>query len=75
MDTPDFDEKQQQLVLCFVTVDSKIVFFRMMFQPPGGFYPLVLLTPNGLYIVDAFSTLFCTSIFIQKTCYIENADD
>ncbi|KAL4232460.1 hypothetical protein ACF0H5_007153 [Mactra antiquata] len=41
---PDFDDKQQQLVLCFVTMDMQIVFFRMMIQPSGGFYPLLVLT-------------------------------
>ncbi|KAH3739061.1 uncharacterized protein LOC127851769 [Dreissena polymorpha] len=41
---PDFDDKKLQLVLCFVTVDMQIVFFRMMLQPPGGFFPLVILS-------------------------------
>lgn len=41
---PDFDDKKQQLVLCFVTMDMQIVFFRMMMQPPGGFYPLIVMT-------------------------------
>ena len=44
---PDFDDKKQQLVLCFVTLDMQIVFFRMMIQPSGGFYPLVILTRGG----------------------------
>ncbi|WAR08984.1 hypothetical protein MAR_018942 [Mya arenaria] len=40
----DFDDKKQQLVLCFVTMDMQIIFFRMMLQPSGGFYPLIVLT-------------------------------
>ena len=45
--SPNFDDRKQQLVLCFVTLDMKIVYFSMMMQPPGGFYPLIILTRGG----------------------------
>ena len=44
---PEFSDKDQQLVLCFVTLDVEIIFFKIMIQPPGGFYPLVILCRNG----------------------------
>ncbi|XP_064628155.1 uncharacterized protein LOC135487894 isoform X2 [Lineus longissimus] len=44
-DEPDFSDKDSQLVLCYVSIDSVIVFHKMMLQPPGGWYPLVLLHP------------------------------
>lgn len=43
----NFEEKEQQLVLCYVTVDSEIVFSHMMLQPPGGWYPTVALHSYG----------------------------
>ncbi|XP_074655144.1 uncharacterized protein LOC141908822 [Tubulanus polymorphus] len=41
----DFDDKKEQMVLCYVSIDSVIVYHKMMLQPPGGWYPLVLLHP------------------------------
>ena len=46
-ESPDFEDRQEQLVLCYVTVDSEIVFAHMMLQPPGGWYPSVALHPYG----------------------------
>jgi len=43
----DFEDKEEQLVLCYVTVDSEIVFAHVMLQPPGGWYPTVGLHPYG----------------------------
>lgn len=44
---PEFCDRDQQLVLCFVTLDMQIIFFKIMIQPPGGFYPLVVLCKNA----------------------------
>ena len=46
---PDFDDKQQQLVLCYVTIDVTIVYAKMMLQPAGGWYPVIMLHPYGEY--------------------------
>ena len=43
----DFDDKAEQLVVCFVTINVKIVFAKMMLQPEGGFFPVVLLNSAG----------------------------
>lgn len=46
-DLPDFCEEEQQVVLCFVSIDVTIVFAKMMLQPPGGWYPTVMLHSEG----------------------------
>ncbi|KAL3883020.1 hypothetical protein ACJMK2_029320 [Sinanodonta woodiana] len=46
VDKPDFDDKEAQLVLCVVTINSDIAAMWMLLQPPGGFYPLVILCRN-----------------------------
>lgn len=43
----DFNPKAEQLVYCFVTADMDITSGRMMLQPEGGFYPVVLLSDGG----------------------------
>ena len=48
-DTPDFDDRAEQLVLCYVTIDVTIVYAKMMVQPAGGWYPVVMLHPYGKY--------------------------
>ncbi|KAK7447339.1 hypothetical protein BaRGS_00040197 [Batillaria attramentaria] len=40
---PNFDPRAEQLILCFVTLDTNIVHMQMIVQPPGGFFPLVVL--------------------------------
>ncbi|CAL1544708.1 unnamed protein product [Lymnaea stagnalis] len=42
-DTLHHDE--EQLVICYLTVNRKILLVRVVYQPPGGFYPLVVLPP------------------------------
>jgi hypothetical protein len=46
-DSPEFDERAEQLVLCYVTIDVTIVYAKMMLQPAGGWYPVVMLHPYG----------------------------
>jgi hypothetical protein len=46
--TPDDEE---QLVICYLTINRTVALTRVMYQPPGGFYPVVLLPPGGNYIV------------------------
>lgn len=43
----DFDDKELQLVLCYVTVNATIVYAEVMYQPVGGWYPIVMLLPLG----------------------------
>ncbi|XP_050390636.2 uncharacterized protein LOC126809857 isoform X1 [Patella vulgata] len=39
----DFDPLCQQLVLCYVTINTMIAHKQIILQPEGGFYPLVIL--------------------------------
>jgi len=45
----NFDHQMEQLVLCYVSIDAKIVYAKMMIQPPGGWYPICVLHPYGMY--------------------------
>lgn len=49
--SPDFLEQQQQLVLCFVSIDLTIVFAKLMLQPPGGWYPTIMLHSDGTFVI------------------------
>ena len=44
---PDFNPKAEQLVYCYVTSNLEIISGKMMMQPEGGFYPVVLLKDGG----------------------------
>jgi hypothetical protein len=44
-----FNDKEAQLVLCFVTKNTVTIYAKMIIQPEGGFYPLVLLDQNCKY--------------------------
>jgi len=39
----------EQLVICYLTINRSVSLTRVMYQPPGGFYPVILLPPGGLY--------------------------
>ena len=66
MDKPEFNDKEQQLVLCFVTVDMEIIFFKIMIQPAGGFYPLVILCKNGKSFTLTISALETKTYFCKQ---------
>lgn len=40
---PEFDYQAQQLVMIFLTLDKELALTRLMIQPEGGFFPLVVL--------------------------------
>ncbi len=54
-DLSDFDDKDEQLVLCYVTLDVTIIFAKLMLQPPGGWFPVVALHPYGKEILSNIS--------------------
>ena len=50
---PDFDPRAEQLVLCYVTINTNIAHLQVMLQPAGGFFPVVLLNQCcelGVYV-------------------------
>ena len=40
-------EDGDQLVICYLTINRDIVLTRVMYEPPGGFYPVVLMPVGG----------------------------
>lgn len=46
---------EEQLVICYLTVNHKILLVRVVYQPPGGFYPLVVLPPDLNEVTLEFS--------------------
>jgi hypothetical protein len=42
------NNNEEQLVVCFLTINRKIVYLRVLHQPPGGFYPVIICPPNSL---------------------------
>lgn len=46
---PEFEPYAMQPVLIFITVDVVIVTARLVLQPPGGWYPSVVLTSSGIW--------------------------
>ncbi len=42
------DDENEKLIVCFLTINRKIVYLRVLYQPPGGFYPVIIAPPNGI---------------------------
>lgn len=38
--------ENEQLIICFLTINRNVVYLRVLNQPPGGFYPVVIVPPN-----------------------------
>jgi hypothetical protein len=43
----NYGGNEDQLMICFLTINRQVVYLRVLFQPPGGFYPVVIAPPNG----------------------------
>lgn len=54
-DLPGFDCRAEQLVLCYVSMDTRIGHYQMMLQPAGGFYPVVVLYREGNLLQHGYS--------------------
>jgi hypothetical protein len=48
---PDEDvyDESNHLVICYLTINRDVALTRVLFNPPGGFYPLVVLPYGGMY--------------------------
>ncbi len=40
-------KEDEQLLICFLTINRNVVYLRVLYQPPGGLYPVVIVPPNG----------------------------
>ena len=36
-----------RLVICYLTINRNVVLTRVMYEPPGGLYPIVILPADG----------------------------
>ena len=56
---------KEQLVICFLTINRQVVYLRVLFQPPGNFYPVVIAPPNVYRIkMDFLATRVSTQDFV-----------
>lgn len=39
--------KNEQLIICYLTVNRTVGYVRVLYQPVGGLYPVVIAPPNG----------------------------
>ena len=42
---------RDSLIVCFLTINRQVVYLRVLYQPPGGFYPVVIAPPNGIFSI------------------------
>ena len=42
------DKSVDQLVICYLTINREVALTRVMFLPPGGFYPVIIMPPGGM---------------------------
>lgn len=45
-------DKKEQLIICFLTVNRRVGYVQVLFQPIGGFYPVVIAPPNGIQLIE-----------------------
>jgi hypothetical protein len=38
----------EQLIICYLTVNRTVGYVRVLYQPIGGLYPVVIAPPNGI---------------------------
>ena len=39
---------QEQLIICYLTINRTVGFVRVLHQPIGGLYPVIIAPPNGI---------------------------
>lgn len=40
-------KNNEQLIICYLTVNRTVGYVRVLYQPVGGLYPVVIAPPNG----------------------------
>ena len=43
-------KNKEQLIICYLTVNRTVGYVRVLYQPVGGLYPVVIAPPNGMSI-------------------------
>ena len=68
-------KEDEQLLICFLTINRNVVYLRVLYQPPGGLYPVVIVPPNGkdiktwLYKNLAYTILYSLLSISNKIGY------
>ena len=52
-------EKEDRMVICYLTINRNIALTRVLFEPPGGLYPIVVLPTDGAYLLWNFFNMLC----------------
>lgn len=47
-------KNKEQLIICYLTVNRTVGYVRVLYQPVGGLYPVVIAPPNGMSINSIF---------------------
>ncbi|XP_041355029.1 uncharacterized protein LOC121372654 [Gigantopelta aegis] len=61
-DCATFDPKEQQLVLCYVTINMCVSYTKMMLQPTGGFFPLIVLDEDASRVTVDVESNCCPNV-------------
>ena len=46
---------KDRLIICYLTINRSIVLTRVMYRPPGGLYPIVILPADGMCYICKIS--------------------
>lgn len=56
---------KEQLIICYLTVNRTVGYVRVLYQPVGGLYPVVIAPPNGSSL-SLFQQIFSLLLFSQS---------
>ncbi|CAF3064750.1 unnamed protein product [Rotaria socialis] len=60
-------ENKEQLIICYLSVNRAVGYVRVLYQPVGGFYPVVIAPPNiNLIQMDFSATQILTEEFTTE---------
>ncbi|CAF4058119.1 unnamed protein product [Rotaria sordida] len=61
------ENNKEQLIICYLTVNRTVGYVRVLYQPIGGFYPVVIAPPNiNLIQMDFSATRILTEDFTSE---------
>ena len=44
---PSQKDVKNRMVICYMTINLDIALIRVMFEPPGGLFPVIVLPPDS----------------------------
>jgi hypothetical protein len=51
-------KNNEQLIICYLTVNRTVGYVRVLYQPVGGLYPVIIAPPNGISFIYIIFLLF-----------------